>query len=199
MNAEQKSRGMHLRMCRQKKKMTLQVLSKQTGLSPGFLSKIENGICNPSINNIQKICYALGITANELMATKTSDELLSTVSGQSSYVLGSGERCLIYNFSDLMRFEAVYEGSPHFKINIMTLSGGTNEHYNSIHQYDEFGIVSKGSMSIELGNGTKYELTEGDCIMIRAQMPHTVVNTSPEACISSWVEIYEDPTASITP
>ncbi|WNX86596.1 helix-turn-helix domain-containing protein [Agathobaculum sp. NTUH-O15-33] len=198
MNAEQKSRGMHLRMCRQKKKMTLQALSELTGLSAGFLSKIENGVGNPSINNIQKICYALGITANELMATKTSDELLSTANDHSSYVLRGNERCLIYNFSDMMRFEAVYEGSPHFKINIMTLSGGANEHYNSIHSYDEFGIISKGTMSVELGDGTKYDLVEGDCIMIRAQTPHTVVNTSPEACISSWVEIYEDPNAPKT-
>lgn len=173
--------------------MTLQDLASRTGLSAGFLSKIENGIGNPSVNNIQKICYALDITVNELMMSKQEEKLLSTVNEHDSYVLRSPERCLLYNFSNAVRFESLFEGSPHFKLNVMTLAGRTEPpfHTTSTHSYDEFGVVAKGRMLIQLADQAQYELAEGDCIMIRARTPHTVTAISPEECVSFWVEISE--------
>lgn len=47
MNSEQVNRGMRLRRYRQEKKLTLRELATATGLSIGFLSKIENGTGKP--------------------------------------------------------------------------------------------------------------------------------------------------------
>ncbi|MGN1009066.1 MAG: helix-turn-helix domain-containing protein [Butyricicoccus sp.] len=196
MNNELVSRGNHLRNCRQEKKLTLRQLSEMTGISVGFLSKIEKGIGNPSISNIQKICCALDITVNELMTPKAEAELFSTIHKNASYVLRNTERCLLYNFSDVVRFEAIYEGNPHFKVNVMTLSakmqvsGDAANRFSSTHSYDEFGIVAKGSMVLEIAGQGRYDLNEGDCIMIRAQTEHTVISSS-EECISYWIEIAE--------
>lgn len=191
MNSEQVNRGMRLRRYRQEKKLTLRELATATGLSIGFLSKIENGTGNPSIDNIQKICFALGITVNDLVTEKNSSELFSAIHENESYILRKDERCLLYNYGDNIRFESVFEGNPHFKVNIFTLSGRSKEHYSTIHSYDELGVVAKGSMSINLAGQGQYELTEGDCIMIRARTPHTVIPLSDEKCISFWVEISE--------
>ncbi|WNX83467.1 helix-turn-helix transcriptional regulator [Agathobaculum sp. NTUH-O15-33] len=79
--------GKRIAKLRKERHMTLKQLSDATGISVGFLSKIENGVCNPSISNVQKICYAMQVTVNELTALKKEDELLSTILKHESYVL----------------------------------------------------------------------------------------------------------------
>lgn len=40
--------------------VSLNELSRLTGISPQFLSRIENGKANPSLDTIDKICKGLG-------------------------------------------------------------------------------------------------------------------------------------------
>ena len=54
------SLGSTLRSLRQQHGLTLQEMAEKTGLSAGFLSKIERGASQPTINNLQKI---LGVTS----------------------------------------------------------------------------------------------------------------------------------------
>lgn len=42
-------------------------------ISPVFLSYLENGSKNPSINTIEKICSVLGITLQDFFKTDSSD------------------------------------------------------------------------------------------------------------------------------
>lgn len=188
MNPDPISRGIRLKSYRKSKKMTLKELSKETGLSVGFLSKIENGFGNPSINNVQKICYALGITVNDLMITKAEDEFLSTINKDSSYVVRQDDRCLLYDFSGLVRFESLFEGDPHFSLNVLTLEGDTSNCFRSAHSHDEIGIVAKGTLQTILNDSDEYILEEGDMILIRAQTTHTLSSATDDTCISYWLE-----------
>lgn len=40
--------------------ISLNELARKTGLSPQFLSRIENGKANPSLDTLDKICKGLG-------------------------------------------------------------------------------------------------------------------------------------------
>lgn len=184
--------GKRIAKLRKERHMTLKQLSDATGISVGFLSKVENGVCNPSISNVQKICYAMQVTVNELTALKKEDELLSTILKHESYVLRKESRCLIYGFGDTFRLETVFEGTPGFKVNIMTLTAGNSEQSHCIQAYDNFAIIAKGSMRIDLDDGTHFILCEGDCVMIRAKQQHSITNLSDDTCISYWIEI-KDP------
>lgn len=188
MNPDPISRGMRLKSYRKSKKMTLKQLAEETGLSVGFLSKIENGFGNPSINNIQKICYVLGITVNDLMISKTEEELLSTINKDSSYVVRKSDRCLLYDFSGLVRFECLYEGNPHFSLDVLTLKGDTSNCFRSAHSHDEIGIVAQGTLRAILNDSEEYILEEGDMILIRAQTTHTLSSTTEDTCVSYWLE-----------
>ena len=53
--------GRALRAFRRQKVMTVADLSKQTGLSIGMLSKIENGITSPSLATLQSLAHALSV------------------------------------------------------------------------------------------------------------------------------------------
>ena len=63
-----------------------------------------------------------------------------------------------------------------------------NEKSYTVHSYDEFGIVARGKLGMEV-EGEDYALDEGDCIMIRANTKHIVTNLSAEECVSYWIEI----------
>ena len=41
---------------------------KRTGLSLGYLSKLENDLTSPTIAHLHKICEALGLTINDILA-----------------------------------------------------------------------------------------------------------------------------------
>jgi transcriptional regulator with XRE-family HTH domain len=53
--------GRAVRSFRRQKGMTVADLSKETGLSIGMLSKIENGITSPSLSTLQTLAHALSV------------------------------------------------------------------------------------------------------------------------------------------
>lgn len=53
--------GRAVRSFRRQKGMTVADLSKQTGLSIGMVSKIENGITSPSLTTLQVLAHALSV------------------------------------------------------------------------------------------------------------------------------------------
>ena len=57
----------NLRAARQKAKMTQKELAVKTGVSPAFVSQIENGERVLSKGRIQSFAKALGVTASELL------------------------------------------------------------------------------------------------------------------------------------
>ena len=180
--------GEKVKLLRKEKKMTLAQLSKKTGISTGYISKIERGTVNPTIKYIQRICFAFGVTANQLMIDKNELERHSPLNQDESYIMRKSDRLSIYGITNSLKFESIFEGSPNFKVNAMTLEADMQEQSYSIHSYDEFGIVSTGILGIAIDE-INYMLSGGDCILIPKNKKHTVTNLSNEECVSYWIEI----------
>lgn len=53
--------GLQVRALRKQKRMTVADLAGRTGLSPGMLSKIENGAISPSLTSLQSLSNALSV------------------------------------------------------------------------------------------------------------------------------------------
>lgn len=176
--------GSAIRKVRKQRNLTLEELADKTNLSAGFISKIERGINSPSFNNLQKICHVLGVTTTDLITKKSFSQ-------ETDCVIRQEDRKLIYDYSDVVRFESLFSNLPYFSVNVMTI-GGLNEEYTSTqHPYDEFGILAKGVLSVKM-NGQEYILNEGDCIFIKAQVVHHVQKCSDCDCISYWIMTYGD-------
>lgn len=56
-----------LRELRTKNKLTLKELSERSGISISFISDIENGRRNPSIEKLKSLANALGVSADEFL------------------------------------------------------------------------------------------------------------------------------------
>ena len=187
--------GQNLKRYRQSKNMTLKQLAEATDISFGFLSKIERGVGNPSSATLQKLAYALQITVNDLVGTSDLAERTGTAAVKpESFVLRKKDRVEIYGVTNMFDYYSVLEETPHLKVNVMTLYKEMKEQIRSIHSYDEFGIVASGVLSVELqaedgGPRQHYELTEGECIMVRARTYHYVKSLSDEPCVTYWLEL----------
>jgi|GEM_PF-1206847 len=60
--------GERLRFLREQRDISGMALSKQVGVVPSQISKIENGVTNPSFDLLEKICAVFGITMSEFFA-----------------------------------------------------------------------------------------------------------------------------------
>ena len=60
--------GDHLRSIRKERKLTLKDLSQLADLSVPYLSDIERGVVNPSVETVQKIARAYNITIKDLFS-----------------------------------------------------------------------------------------------------------------------------------
>ena len=52
--------GQRIKEIRKSKSITIQKLSQFTDLSVGYLSNLERNQASPTLNNLQRICVALG-------------------------------------------------------------------------------------------------------------------------------------------
>lgn len=187
-----KTLGITLKKLRLQHHMTLQDMAEKTDLSAGFLSKVERNLSNPSINNLQKICYALNITVNDLAAPEESDP------GETDEILLEGEhaklhrkenRLLIYNLNGNIKLESIFSNMANFKLDAMTLTGSEAGYMSSKHRYDEVGVVSSGRIALKIEEQDEYELGEGDAILIPANTEHTVRKLSDETSVSYWIKV----------
>ena len=59
--------GQRIKEIRKSKSITIQKLSQFTDLSVGYLSNLERNQASPTLNNLQRICVALGISIRDLL------------------------------------------------------------------------------------------------------------------------------------
>ena len=111
--------GERIKQLRQERGLTLRQLAAKTGLSLGYLSKVERDLSKPSYSTVQSICYALEMTANPFMLPQQEEQ--DTENASASYMIPSNRRSLIYGATNLFQFESVFEDNPHFKLNARLL------------------------------------------------------------------------------
>ena len=165
--------GSTLRDLRLQHGLTLRDMADKTGLSTGFLSKVERGLSQPSINNLHKICPEPPPPA-----------------APGSPLIKKGQRSLIYSVNHMVKLESIFSASSSYKLDVLTLTGGKVE-YASKHRYEEVGIVSQGRMEIQFETGQTYLMDEGDVLQIPADTEHTVRNLSESPCVSFWFKLMD--------
>ncbi len=71
--------GSIIRKHRKEKKMTLRMVSKNAGISEGFLSQIENNVNSPSVDSLINICNAIGVNAGDIISQVEKQEKVVTI------------------------------------------------------------------------------------------------------------------------
>jgi len=170
--------GQRLRHARENTQLSLQELSTRTGLSKGFLSKVERNETTPSIPSLISIAEAVGISMEELFRkpettlVRASDR--PTVTLPDKFVVDT----LLTSITE--KRVAVIE-------TVASNNGSGGDQLYSIPSDCEVCYVIQGQIEINL-DGDLYSLSAGDSLTFNAKIPHTwrsVSKTSPAKIL--WI------------
>ena len=165
--------GARIREARRAKQITLERLSKDTDLSPGFLSRLERGESSASISNLIVIAGRLGIPLGDFFedpdaraaphyilnrAKDRGGEPPLTARGYS-YHLMSGD--LIDQ--QMSAFELVYPVGESMNPEVLTHAG------------EEVLYLLDGQFEFRIGDKTLV-LEPGDCVHFSCEQPHSGKN-----------------------
>lgn len=171
--------GEKIKHHRKKLNLTLTELSKRTALSVGYLSNVERNLSSPTFENLLKICEAMPINIIDLINDSMPFEPF----------IKKDERKLVYSNDYRLRYEYLTDVNQKIVGKCQVLyKEHSGKECSWGHETDEFGVIIKGSLLIEIYDKT-FILEEGDTIYVKAFTKHTIQKVSDEECISYWVAI----------
>ena len=178
--------GMKIRQQRKKRKMTLDQLSKKTGLSKGFLSQVERNLAQPSVTSLKTIAHACGISIVSFLTDNHMDENLWTYSrsglessnGSVAYnrdikvVRASMRKGVTLPGSDVLYEVLTPDLNRQLEVMYMRISEGETSGDEAMVDApgEKFGVVLKGSIEFRV-NHEIFILEAGDSIVHPADTP----------------------------
>jgi transcriptional regulator with XRE-family HTH domain len=177
--------GVNLRRLRVKRALSLEKLSKLSGVSRAMLGQIELGQSAPTINVLWKISTALGVPFSGLIGQRQAGGVV-VLRGENAKTLsshdGSFSSRALFPFDEPRRVE-FYE---------LRLAAKGEEHADAHAPGTvENLVVSKGTVEIEV-EGTRQLLGQGDAIVFEADAPHVYRNPGEGEAVMYLVMTYAD-------
>ena len=174
--------GVSIRRLREEQDMTLRELAKDVGVSPSFLSQVEQGKASPSLATLKSIANELQTTVGRLIDDDGNQpgERLVTTERQRKAFKQSGNGVQMYLLSESSPYKQMQPLL--FKLGQSAASGeSTYSHYGQ-----EFVLILKGSLEISLGD-KNYKLKKGDSIYFNSSTPHSFKNLFKGDTEALWV------------
>jgi transcriptional regulator with XRE-family HTH domain len=175
--------GDNLRALRGQRKLSLEALAQQSGVSRAMLGQIELGQSAPTINVLWKISKALGVTFSALMATPQANGkhvLRAKTAKRLTSADGQFSSRALFPFAGPRRVEfyelriapgAIERADAH--------AAGTTENL----------VVAQGALELETIEGTEV-LETGDAIWFAADAPHGYRNRGTREAVLYLVMTY---------
>jgi XRE family transcriptional regulator, regulator of sulfur utilization len=174
--------GQRVRDERTARDMSLDDLSRASGVSRAALSQIETRKSSPSISVMWKIAMGLGIPFTELLGGDS----------EVGQVLRRADAQVLRSPDGRMESRPIAPAgtTPWVEIFELRLSARTT-HRSEAHAPGtrEILVVLSGAMKIEI-SGTTYELEAGDSVAFRADQAHAYVNAGASEARAHNVIIY---------
>jgi len=177
--------GANLRRLRNQRGLSLEKLSRASGVSRAMLGQIELGQSAPTINILWKIANALGVPFSGLISARQEGGLQVLRSDQAKLLTshdGAFSSRALFPFDSPRRVEfyqltlkpgAAEKADPH--------NPGTVENL----------VVSQGAVEIE-ADGKRELLQAGDAIVFEADVPHVYRSKATVDSIMFLVMTYAD-------
>ncbi|KIA73809.1 helix-turn-helix domain-containing protein [Arthrobacter sp. MWB30] len=169
--------GSRIRAARQAQRLTIEQVADATGLTKGFLSRVERDLTSPSVASLVTLCQVLSVSVGDLFAapethlTRRDDGPRISLGGQ-----GIVERLLTARSERRLQI---------LQATIEPGGRGENELYAVDCDVDVLHVV-KGRIKLILTN-EEYDLEEGDTLSFPGREPHTWINPTDETVEVLWV------------
>ena len=177
--------GRNLRKLRTQRALSLERLSKLSGVSRAMLGQIELAQSAPTINVVWKIARALEVPFSALIAVTASGGTRVMQAAQAKRLTSHDGKFVsraLFPFDQPRRAEfyelrlaarGVEKADPH--------AAGTVENL----------VVTQGALELDL-SGERHRLGAGDAIVFEADVPHTYVNPGSVETVMYLVMTYSE-------
>lgn len=172
----------NLKKIRNENGLSLDAVSKLTGVSKGMLGQIEREEVNPTITTILKIANGLKISFTSLLSEKEADVKIVELKKVSPIYDDSKKWRFypVFNFEDSRPFEISYvEADPGV---VMSSEG-------HIKNSEETITVYEGELTLSIDDKT-YTISKGNSIRFKAEVPHKYENRSSEMTVMHMTLYY---------
>lgn len=166
--------GLKIKELRTQKKLTLKDLSEQTSLSTGFLSQLERGLTNISIDWLAKIAKVLDVELLEFFddSVQTDDSVITR--GYERKCSPVSDQIIQYSLS---KNTSSFEILPRM-VEVMPCNDCENEDIELYtHNGEEFIHVLEGILTLVVEDEIYY-LYPGDSAHIKSTRPHNWKNNT---------------------
>jgi transcriptional regulator with XRE-family HTH domain len=194
--------GSSIRKERLKHQLTLEQLSKSTGLSKSLLSQVERNLTQPSITSIKKIARYFGISVVKLLAGSENGQNLwgYAPSPQAQtmpplpyardiqVVRSDRRKGITLPGSNLLYEVLTPDLRRQLEVMFMKIKKGDSSGDQPMLDPpgEKFGIVLRGSIEVRAGEQV-YTLHAGDSICHPADVPHSWRGLEGEVIEVIWV------------
>jgi transcriptional regulator with XRE-family HTH domain len=157
---KQQAVGDRVRLLRTGRGISLRALALQTGFSASFMSQVENGQASPSLDSMERIAEALGVTLSEFFA--------AAAEGAGGRVLRARDRQAMASGWSSAEIEALAPmGSRYEPVQVTLHAGGRSGKHPLPRAEEEFAYVLEGEVTLTLGPES-HLLGPGDSVTILA-------------------------------
>lgn len=170
--------GGRLRAARQARGLTLEKVAEATGLTKGFISRLERDEVSPSVASLVAVCAVLAVRVGELFETPAT----SVVRASEGRRINFGGR----NVQEYLLTPGTQTQVQAIHSTIAARGGGGEELY-SLDCDVEFVYVVRGELVVTL-TAESVHLYAGDAFTFPGREPHTWRNARSDAdCEVLWV------------
>lgn len=167
-NALELAIGRQIKSFRIKQGITVADMAKQAELSPGMLSKVENGLTSPSLATLHSLAVALNVPVTSLFRMyEEAQEATYVKAGDGLTIERQGTRAG-HQYQLLGHSSGQ---SPTVEPYLITLSEKSDVFPLFQHEGVEFIYVLKGKVIYRHANKT-YHLNPGDSLYFDSDAPH---------------------------
>jgi transcriptional regulator with XRE-family HTH domain len=165
--------GRRIREARVGAEMKLADLARRTGLSEGFLSKLERGQASSSIANLIQITDVLGLGLDELFKDESAAPAKTQVAVHRKAKRGD----LIEVASTGYRWRHLAGGAPLDRMEVFHLVFPSRNRMEAVvsHAGQEHCYVLSGEILFQVGQ-VEHRLKAGEGIFIDSSLPHRAEN-----------------------
>ncbi|WP_347310754.1 helix-turn-helix domain-containing protein [Defluviimonas sp. SAOS-178_SWC] len=172
--------GQRIRQIRKSRRMTLQQLAEECGLSTSMLSLVERGRAAPSIGSLIVISETLGVKMSDLTDGNADKQ---------NIVVRSADARVVVTAEDVIRRILTEDTLNDVTVAINEYGPGSASNDVSItHDGHEYGFLLEGELHVEV-DGVNHMLIPGDFICYSSQRPHRIQNRSSKKAKTIWFNL----------
>ncbi|MCX7835619.1 MAG: helix-turn-helix domain-containing protein [bacterium] len=169
--------GERIKDLRQAAELTQEELAERAGLSKGFISQVERGLSNLSIENLEAILAALNVTLTEFFSTPVQEK-----------VQYGEEDATELEREGYDKFVLLVPGAANRSMEpaLITLKPDEKTPPEKPFNGDEFGYVLQGKLLVHMGN-LEYLVKAGESFFFSANHKHYFSNPGSVEVKFLWI------------